>query len=290
MAMPQKIGAVPAKPSAGKYQVPPSALGGVLFARTPPRPGPTRRSPAPAAAGKRSPLGAPKASPLAAPKAAPPRPTPARLAPAHAQQKAGGAAAEAKRGGGRPLVPIEIIREVWAAEGGRCEACGMAMDQHVARVAKRDSRGPDAPANLALVCYDCASRHPAGWTMRTCVCRDPNILSTVPAPAGAEPLAWLRRVMSTHGVYVPYRRGRPRPDHRRVWVPGVGNVWLQRIPAPEGAPPSSPPVWEIVDAKWWPGGHLVPRPPQPRTRGLPRPDRSPRRPGRRPSRGPSRPR
>jgi hypothetical protein len=183
-----------------------------------------------------------------------------------------------KRRAGKHQVPPAVVHEVWYAEGGRCEACGRPMDADAARVTRRVKPGPYTADNLALVCFDCDSRYPPGWTIRTCVCRDPRILAAVPAPRDADPLEWLRRAMRQYGVYVPARdrRGQPRADRRAVWVPRLLRVVLRRC---RPTARSGRPTWEVTAVQRWPGGRIVPRPPQARTRGLPRPDRSPWRPG-----------
>ncbi len=60
----------------------------------------------------------------------------------------------------RVQIDPEVIRAVWWAEDGRCEACKHAMDKRGAAVVFIDQRAAPTAENLQLVCVDCKARRP----------------------------------------------------------------------------------------------------------------------------------
>ena len=147
------------------------------------------------------------------------------------------------------------------------------MDRRVALVSRRDRRGSWTDLrNLALLCPDCEQYHP-GALGRAPIASGVR-LDRLPLRPEVDRVAWLRSAMVTRGVYVPVtksalywrRRHRFVGRLREVWVPRMLRVTLMRLPGPRG-------LWEVRRVVMWPGQPLLPRRPQARTRGLPRPDR-----------------
>lgn len=71
------------------------------------------------------------------------------------------AAARARAAGHRPAIPHAVAAEVWGRCRGRCQHCGMANAEHLARYGERlhmghivpySRGGPDAAGNLQLEC------------------------------------------------------------------------------------------------------------------------------------------
>jgi len=153
--------------------------------------------------------------------------------------------------------------EVWAAEDGRCEACGRAMDKSCAEFARvDDSRRDFTASNLHLLCVDCKQRKPD--------ILDHLAVATTPAKEMASRLGvsvrqaaqWLGKNMRRHGVIVWVARNK---SIRKYWLPGVGTFRIVERPGKATL---------IEESIWLNKKPNVRIKPQERTRGLPRPDRS----------------
>lgn len=127
-----------------------------------------------------------------------------------------------------PRKPVDkkIIKQVWAAEDGRCEGCGRPMDQRLANVARMDRQGDFVVENLHLVCIDCFMWNKKGeipfvrqeWRVL------PNDLPRLAEKLAMEPAhaeLWLIAHVQQFGVLVKEDR-----FNREFWLPRIGNFRL----------------------------------------------------------------
>jgi hypothetical protein len=164
----------------------------------------------------------------------------------------------------RPQASPDDVLTVWAAEDGRCEACGRAMDKRWARVARLDDSQSWTPENLQLLCLDCKAHRPDPLQQATYLLGD-EIAAQVLGQLAPEQLAlagrWLGEQLRRYGVVISSGK-----EFRRYWLPGVATFTL-RFPAPRTV--------EVMGVERLAATPQVQIKPQERTRGLPRPDRSP---------------
>jgi hypothetical protein len=104
----------------------------------------------------------------------------------------------------RPQASPDDVLTVWAAEDGRCEACGRAMDKRWARVARLDDSQSWTPENLQLFCLDCKAHRPDPLQQATYILGD-EIAAQVLGTAGAGAAG--ARGAVVRGAVAPLRRG-----------------------------------------------------------------------------------
>ena len=163
----------------------------------------------------------------------------------------------------RVQIDAQVIRAVWEAEDGRCEACKRPMDKRFAAVVFIDKHAAPTVDNLQLVCVDCKGRRPDFLTQ---VVLAPEVEERLVARVGAEQAErvsrWLRANLKRHGVILSAGK-----HLRTYWLPGVGTFRVQRQEDGTAA------VIAVEKMNPTPQVRLKP---QARTRGFPTPDRRPR--------------
>ena len=157
----------------------------------------------------------------------------------------------------------EVVRAVWEAEDGRCEACGRPMDKRCADVALRDKHAEPTAENVHLLCVDCKARRP---DLLTQLVVSPEVEEQVARHLGnilgEGDDHWLLTQLQRYGVIIHSGK-----QVRTYWLPGIGRFRV--------APQEDGTAVVIGVEKLHPQPQLK-RKPQERTRGLPKPDRSPR--------------
>ena len=162
-------------------------------------------------------------------------------------------------------VPIdpEVIRAVWWAEDGRCEACGRAMDKRCATVVFIDKRAAPTTDNLQLFCVDCKGRRPDFLAQLVLTPEvDARLVALVGPEQAQRASRWLRSNLQRCGVILSAGR-----HSRAYWLPGVGTFRVERQEDGRAA--------VTAVEKMHPTPQVKVKP-QERTRGLPKPERSPR--------------
>ena len=150
---------------------------------------------------------------------------------------------------------VTVREEVWAAEDGRCEACGRAMNRTVARL-KRRQTSDFALDKWALVCPFCQGGWKAPFGEVKVDRQVAEVLSEGLSLEKPKAAAWLRQMLANYGVIIG-----TRPDAIQVWLPSVGRGWIR-------ARATAPPVirkFEVYPTTNW----TVHVQEQARTRGLP---------------------
>jgi len=165
----------------------------------------------------------------------------------------------------RSKMPVteEVAMEVWAAEDGRCEACGRPMDRYCTRLARLDDSRRDFTAdNLQLLCIDCKDCRPDLLEHLAVASAPAKEVAARLGVSVKEAAQWLGKNMRRYGVIVAIAK---RGSIRHYWLPGVGTF---RVLARPGKP-------TLIEKSTWLNKEAnLKAKPQERTRGLPPPDRS----------------